>query len=116
MSSTEYNYCRARLANGGRAWLIVADGVPMAGEPRPATEADARRRCAELRAAASRTDYEYLGDTPTEGGWRVFLSCLAAEVEYLAAADDGAVPPAFSVGIDITAVSVVRYLVAEELR
>jgi len=53
-------------------------------------------------------EYEYLSDTPTTGGWATFLSCLAAEVDYLAAGET--VPRTFRVAVDSWGAGTVRYL------
>jgi hypothetical protein len=59
-------------------------------------------------------DYEYLDDTPTEGGWPAFLEALGAEVDYLVAGDLDAIPARFVVVVDDWDAGTVRRLADPE--
>jgi hypothetical protein len=54
-------------------------------------------------------DYEYLDDTPTEGGWPAFLEALGAE-----AGDLDAIPARFVVVVDDWDAGTVRRLADPE--
>lgn len=55
-------------------------------------------------------EYEYIDDTPTEGGFYTFLYYLGQEVEYLMGMNADPIPYAFSVAIDILPTGHRRYI------